>query len=582
MERIDSSAARTEEDDDADADDLGTSTSGREAASSKSLLTNRFAKQHIDPIHVIALPLLTPTLARDYLVNQLRRTAPTSFLLKDDMNASPMWTEMYHQLHRGHFGMINILLQLDIIASNEVVSFETLRSTFLRTLVDTNLRSYEEYFGTSIEMRRNLANFFVQHLAQGFYSDFLRQSTRNTSMSLHSQLETRTNVARDFNLIAANRAQARGQVEWIHRHIGERDTPAVIREAAPWIILKAPVQFERMAPKEIEFAQHLKVESFLQLIAMALTIKQKIDLTPLSTTTTTTSVVSASSSLSRPLSVPIPVSSFHHWCAVTDPPILNLAELELDTLNGHWSVPPAKSASDDSAPPPPTAATSAFLTRFVHVTRNATDDSQTLTLFLPNLSSKLADLLFVAPTRPITNLMHTLYLHYLADLLKILDVCVGPSYQVRAHASADGDRSSYSWHELDEYVDIMQAMGDTMEPQDWPLQGTAITQLRIHKASASSSSSATTPIENMHVRVCFMSPFANHPAPTNAITDSTVSAASPSHLTFHPLLQFMDAVVGSELAALLSVDRQQLEAIPFHPPTVPPSTSTSTPLPASQ
>lgn len=405
MERI-SASEDIEEDDDVPSD----------AAARRR---NRLQQQEVEPIHVYPLPALSPAMSKEYLLHRVSLDASLSnSFLFPSLDAS-YWSFLYHHVHSGHFSLLNSLLQLDAVSESSAPSPTALRESFVDATSRANLRAYRDYFGASADLRRNLAVFFARHLTQGFYKDFLRLNSRSDVRAANA-----AQIARDYNLIAVNEGESRSMVAWVRQQLAttanSNGDDRIIADSAPWQQLCAVVPWESLSKSELKLVQQVKVEALLQVIAMATIVKQSI---------TCTRFDSDASARTHTL----PVRAVSHWCSATDPPLLQAEDLELDSINCHWNMPPpvaGVSPTDamDAAP---------YLTRLVHVGSGGggRGDGRVLTMLLPNLDPALADLLFVAPTRPITPLMHTLYLHYLADILKGMQVCVGPAMQVRAHAN---------------------------------------------------------------------------------------------------------------------------------------------------
>lgn len=434
MERISTRSLEDQDEDDMDEEE--------EEEAKKKKSSNLFQAQQVDPIHVVPLPLLTPSLSREYLLRRLSRDTPDSFLLKDShCDNIAFWTDLHHRLHSGHFGMINLLLSSVLNVSTTRLTLNEIRTKFQHLLLQHRTSLYEDYVGSSEMLQQNLINFFVQHLSQGFYRDIVRNDHRRVLGGYGE----RTNIARDFNLIPINMNESRCQLEWIKRYrmkmkndLDSSTYRRILLESASYLILTAPTPFEQLSKSELTLTQHSKVEGFLQVCMMGMMLKQKI--------------VSQDGTKVRPLEI----TSVQHWCPSTDPAILSLEELEDSSLHAHWTIPTASASSPSSNEADPSVS-SPYLTRLVHVSAPRAEDGgvRMLTLFVSNLDPSLATLLFLEPTRPITGLMHTLYLHYLSDILKNVEVCIGPNFEVRAKAN---DGRSGATHTDTQNIDDVREM----------------------------------------------------------------------------------------------------------------------------
>jgi hypothetical protein len=323
-----------------------------------------------------------------------------------------------------------------------------------------NLDTYESLFPSSLAQQRSLAAFFLHHLPAGMYRDFLRNEGRpggggrigpdrsGASAGAHT---------RDYNLVAINEADSHSMVQWIRKlvaddaQLDEHARMALVQDSSAWGMLTAELPWESLSTPQLHLVQQSKLEAFLQVIAMALLLRNStkgngVRCTPLahSAPATTAAAPATDSVLS------FPITSVNHWSSSLDPALLDAHDMSSNSLQCQWALTSAVTDASQACGLQPAE----HLTRLVHVRRDGSDDTQPgeITLFMPVLDPALLQLLLATPTAAAgqgapgeagppsdspTHLVHTLHLHLLSEILQALQVCVGPACQVKARA-ADG------------------------------------------------------------------------------------------------------------------------------------------------
>ena len=618
----------------AEGDEFGFSSSATGEERTKTAAAAAASSHPVDPIQVVPLPPLSSVaLCRAYILDRVARS-PELRGLATFFGALPpshsLWSFVFHRLTSGHFGMIDSMMGMEIMrqigavggSDKQLPSERAMWDAFVEARTMQTLQRFSSLFpsdaaepsssSSSSSLQRSLAGFFLAHLPSGFYRDFLRNAGRaggggriGRERHHEHQQELASTVARDYNLIAINEVESFAQIQWIQsmllrdkqNHAASSNgewtsstsaaasaTSSFVTDSSAWGMLTADLPWDALSKDQLLLVRASKAEALQQLVAMGVILQSKGGAVPL------TSLVSRSRQGEKdaPAALSLPLRSLQHWCPSKDPPILSAADLSSQSLQLHWSLPDSivdasSRAGIEAAGGSGGGASGAVehLARVAHVLRTAEDTAAavtTITLFLPILDSKHLGLMMSnngggssSPSAP-HQLIHTLHLHQLSEVLQSFQMLVGPAFSVVA-VSSTGRR--VTWSELEAMIDAMQA-GQAGEGE-MPLMHATIDAIEAQPLIDGGDAAAPVPSNVAHIpklRLVIVSPHSGvqPTTATDAATAASATSLAPNSAAasapapaparqFHALFDFASAILGSDFADMLTIPTAELAQI---------------------